>query len=817
MLGCGLVETNDLEFDPDDEAGLEALKEHSLVILYRLLFVCYAESRGVIRPREITASPASAEPVSLDALRLEIYAEVGPAGVGFDAYSERSTRMWNRLEDLFQSIDEGDEGLGIPPYNGWLFDRERHPFSTDHEVSDRHLAEVIYLISTTERDAGGNVLVDYAALDTRHLGTVYETLLAHQFRIAPEQYTAKVADGGTGWMPTTEVSTADAVETVDAGELYVANDQGERKATGVFYTPEYVVTSIVEETLDPLLAEIRADLESQGLERGTGAYLNAFSDRVLNLSVLDPAMGSGRFLTRAIEHLATAVMAQARETDGTTTIDEQRVRRDVATECIYGVDVDELAVELATLSLWLETAAAEQPPAFLDHTLAVGNSLVGSDGTAVVGNDSLDDGDQATDAGQRSLEQSLATVRERAFGHVVDQTRELLESDAGTDVDVASVHARYDENRSDRLAQRLVELANCHTADRVDLGVPEGAFERMVQAIDDDAAWAKLSDEPWFEAAQAMARDERVFHWELEYPEVFFDADGKRRGDAGFDAVIGNPPYVSSRNEAFSEVTRAYVDDAYDLAVYQVDLYSLFTEQSAELIRDGGWWSFIVPDSWVGDVTGEQFRRWLTTENVPVTFGLPVDPVFDADVDCIVVVARHDGDPTAVDHSPPTELWDLQPSGHEFSREIQLHEAGDPFVLADAGRILERVESDAVALSDVAMTGRGIGPYHHSVHDEETIENRAYHAPNESTRRTDRNWPGRPSTPTRFRGTTTAGSATVTGSPNLETPTCSTARGCSAEKSSPTDSVVPTSKTSGWSTSKSTSPRASRSRTIPGT
>ncbi|ELY50361.1 hypothetical protein, partial [Natronococcus jeotgali] len=131
------------------------------------------------------------------------------------------------------------------------------------------------------------VLADYADLDTRHLGSVYEGLLEHQFRIAPEDYAAVAEDGGQIWKPATEVSVADAVETVDEGGLYVVNDEGERKGTGAYYTPDYVVTYIVEETVGPLGEEIQEDLEDQGFEPGTHEYLGAFYKRVKDLKILD--------------------------------------------------------------------------------------------------------------------------------------------------------------------------------------------------------------------------------------------------------------------------------------------------------------------------------------------------------------------------------------------------------------------------------------------------------------------------------------------------------------------------------------------------
>jgi hypothetical protein len=174
VLGRGFVETNDnLDIDPDDDKELDELKEQSLVFLYRLMFVLYAEARGLIHPEDQAAQDEYDQNFSLDELRLEIHDTIGEVDEGFeDEFSDYSTTMWSRLEDLFQLIDEGEEDLGIPPYNGGLFDHEEHDFLTDHEVSNQYLAEVIYRLSTTQNDEGRYVLADYADLDTRHLGSV---------------------------------------------------------------------------------------------------------------------------------------------------------------------------------------------------------------------------------------------------------------------------------------------------------------------------------------------------------------------------------------------------------------------------------------------------------------------------------------------------------------------------------------------------------------------------------------------------------------------------------------------------------------------
>jgi len=342
VLGRGFVETNDLGIDPDDEEALDELKDQSLVLLYRLMFVLYAEARGLIHPEDPAAIDEYEENFSLDELRLDIHEEIGEVDEGFEnEFSAYSTTMWSRLDDLFQLIDEGEESLGIPPYNGGLFDREDHEFLAEQEVSNRSLAEVIYRLSTTRNDDGRYVLADYADLDTRHLGSVYEGLLEHQFEIAPEQYAAVAEDGGQVWKPATEVTVADAVETVPEGGLYVVNDEGERKATGAYYTPDYVVTYIVEETVGPLVEEIREDLIDQGFKPGTQEYIGPFFRRVTDLRILDPAMGSGHFLTKATGYLSEQVMAEVREAEEEfgVAFDEQHIRREIAKECIYGVDL----------------------------------------------------------------------------------------------------------------------------------------------------------------------------------------------------------------------------------------------------------------------------------------------------------------------------------------------------------------------------------------------------------------------------------------------------------------------------------------------
>ncbi len=613
VLGHGIVETNDLNIDHDDDEKLSELKEQSLVLLYRLMFVLYAESRQLIDPEGKQAQKEYEQNFSLNQHRLDIHDTIGEVDTGFeDEYSTYSTSIWSNLQDLFRLVDQGKESLGIPPYNGGLFDHDEHAFLTEHQVSDRHLAEVIYRLSTTENDEGRYVLADYGDLDTRHLGSVYEGLLEHQFRIAPEDYAAVAEDGGQVWKPATEVST-DAVETVDEGSLYVTNDEGERKATGAYYTPDYVVNYIVEETIAPLVDDIRENLVEQGFETGTQEYLGAFLRRVTQLKILDPAMGSGHFLTGATGYLAEQVMKEVREVESEMGVafNEQHVRREIAKECIYGVDINGMAVELAKLSMWLETLAADRPLAFLDHHLKAGNSLVGSNITEVLSEDSEDT------RGQLTLTQSFARARQQTLSHVMELMSDLLEIDNEKLEDIKSMEELYGEIRDDPLYQRLFEVTNVHTAQQFGLDVPDGVYEDMAMAIDDASEWADIQEEDWFNSAQEVADKQGFFHWELEYPEVFFDDDGEKLDGAGFDAVVGNPPWVRSINlKQSNKANWRYLKENYNSASSgEYDIYLCFIESGLSLISDGGEFGFITPNKWFTSNVGGNLRGILSEGN----------------------------------------------------------------------------------------------------------------------------------------------------------------------------------------------------------
>lgn len=535
---------------PDNDLGaddLDLIHDSSLIYLYRLIFVLYAESEG--RDLLNTDNEIYEQSYSLNTIKQEIAEELDSDSPSYQNWQDN---LWDRIDELFQLIDQGsasrnipEEDLHIPAYNGGLFrtspDSDDSPearFLATHTVGDEHLARVIELLTRSQTGSSEKIFVDYSSLDVRHLGSVYEGLLEYQLNVADEPLT--LDDG--------EYVLADGADevVVDPDGVYLTTDSGERKATGSYYTPEYVVEYIVENTLEPLVEDIREDLIGFDSYEDESGFAGEFAERIFELKILDPAMGSGHFLTNAIDYLAREIIdAQERQAEqqGVETVGQAQdinwARRQVAQHCIYGVDLNPLAVELAKVSLWLRTLAAEQPLAFLDHHLKTGNSLVGSD------IESIDELETDANGGPNASLADFGAVRRGTIDHLMDVYEEFITIENTDLADAKEMERKYREIEHDDLRNRLVAMANVKTAADFDLDLPGGAYERMARGLDSDGEWADVTATDWFQRAQAMAAERNFLHWKLEFPEVFYEIDGSDRENPGFDAVIGNPPYVS--------------------------------------------------------------------------------------------------------------------------------------------------------------------------------------------------------------------------------------------------------------------------------
>ncbi len=594
---------NGLDSDP---ATLKAIYDSSLIVLYRLLFILYAEARELLPVRE---NAMYRETYSLHAIAHGI-AEDLRRGKGL---LPGSATLWPRLRALFDAINAGSPPLGVATFNGGLFDPARHPFLERHTVGDARLRDAIDRLTRVNGE-----FVDYRDLAERHLGTIYEGLLEYHLQPIPPE-----AEGG--WT------------------VALLNDKGERKASGSYYTPDYIVKYIVDQTVGPVL---RAAVEGKATD---GAKIDA----VLGINVLDPAMGSGHFPVEATEYIARFLvdLGVTPEGDAGGEADLAYWRRRVVQSCIYGVDLNPLAVELAKLSLWLSTVAKDRPLSFLDHHLRAGNALVGArvaDLQGGGGAGSGGNGARGRSGGRRARQQAAGQLTmfgddefRRNLSIAVDSMW-LIEESAGETVEEVKEQERIYAGLREGLTRKYGRLADLVTATHFGLRVdpqfwPVLELHALGRTL---AVPAKFGE--WLDAADAIAAERRFFHWELEFPEVFFDRHGQPLGEAaGFDAVIGNPPYV--RQEQMGPL-KPYLARARG-AVYDgvADLYVYFYHAGLELLRAGGRMSYIVTNKWLRAGYGEPLRAYFAAnaeiERI-VDFGhAPIFP--DADVfPCIVVLCK---------------------------------------------------------------------------------------------------------------------------------------------------------------------------------
>ncbi|MDH4062909.1 MAG: N-6 DNA methylase [Acidobacteriota bacterium] len=541
--------------------------EQSLTIVYRLLFLFFAEARQLVPVWHRVYRDA----YSVDALCRRVMAQPGTPGV------------WAAVQAIARLAHAGCRAadLTVTAFNGRLFAPGRTPLGERRGVSDRSAGRALLAIGTTPARQGRRPIA-FHDLGVEQLGAVYERVLE--------------------------------LEPVRCGpHLRLRPTSTERKTSGSFYTPRSITDFLVRRTLGPLV-EGRSS-------RG-----------ILGIRVIDPAMGSGAFLVSACRFLTERVeMALVEEGTWLESDTPREARGDlartVAERCLFGVDLNPTAVQLARLSLWLTTLATGRPLTFLDHHLAAGNSLVGARLTDLRRPPSRIGHGREPDAAQVGLFEDAAL---EALARQVVPERLRLSLDPSTTVS----DVREKERRLDRLL--AVDGASARWQKAADLWCglvldrSTGTTAAMYQELQRHVAGLPTSVPARQLAGPAQhaldaARAHGAFHWELAFPEVFVDEDGTPRPEAGFDAVVGNPPWemmradtgaAGRRNDARDALrTRlAFVRDSghYPLATRgQVNQYQLFVARCLQVLRPGGRFGLILPSGLQTDVGSADLRRTL--------------------------------------------------------------------------------------------------------------------------------------------------------------------------------------------------------------
>ena len=650
------------------EESLVASRDAALIFLYRLLFVLYAEDRGLL--------PVNDERYDDYGLRKPVRDDIASRMAADDTYSAIATNYYDHLTTLFKLIDKGDESIGLPPYNGGLFAVEAAPLLETVRLADGEIAPIIYDLSHAEDSQGVRRFVNYRDMSVQQLGSIYERLLERE----------PVRD--------------------DDGKISIRPNPYARKDSGSFYTSQELVDLIVERTLKPLAeerlqafedkaAELKSDRRSKQERREELEQLDP-AEAVLDLKVLDPAMGSGHFLVTAVDFLSDYIaeliervpsvpewldgeyasplvgrVAAIREDirkranesnwvlDEAQLTDQAIIRRMVLKRCIYGVDKNRLTVELAKVSLWLHSFTVGAPLSFLDHHLRCGDSLVGlrvRDATdelhrlgGMFASSAIAGAETATDGMQRIEEMSDADVAE------VQESAELFDGVEETTADLRGLldflcgwrwlTAGMKRDERAEFEEPLVRTLGQHTAMAYEL-LAQGPAENI---SDFSELWHK---------ATSLANHEDFLHWEAAFPGVWHRWQ-ESRPQGGFDAVIGNPPWdriklqevewfatrdrelalaptaaarrkgiqqlrkqgaslaaefdaAKAQAESLSQVVRSGGDYPL-LSGGDINLYSLFVERSMRLIKPNGFVGLLTPSGIYADKTAARFFKSVST------------------------------------------------------------------------------------------------------------------------------------------------------------------------------------------------------------
>ena len=511
----------------------------ALTVIYRILFLLFAEARGLVPQWH----PVYRESYTIESLRPVAESRGSPAG------------LWESLQAISRLAHRGCTAgtLRVVPFNGRLFAPAAAPIADSFRLDDRVAREVLLAV-TTRSGKDRRERISYGDLGVEQLGAVYERVL---------DYTP----GGA-----------------------------RRKGSGTFYTPRAMTEYLVRRTLASLV-------------RGRTP------EDLLALRVVDPAMGSGAFLVAACRYLAEAyedaLVAEGTVTRGDLTAsDRAAFRRVVAQRCLFGVDVNPTAVQLARLSLWLCTLAADRPLTFLDHHLRVGNSLVGAT--------SADVARQPPGRGSRRSTGPLPLFDEADLAVNVAATVVTRVGLERLPDDSAAV-VRSKERTIDDLAGGNAPLARWR--ELWDAWCAAWFWPADVPALT-ARGWPALQtalrggvsglppalEQEWRSTARDVASAERFFHWELEFPEIFFDGQGARSTSAGFHAVIGNPPWADARAiAAFSRESGCYRVQGRGHA----NLYQVFAERMLQLAAPGGRIGMLMPSGFLADHGCAELRRYV--------------------------------------------------------------------------------------------------------------------------------------------------------------------------------------------------------------
>ncbi len=633
------------------DRGVEVLDdayEQVMLILFRLLFVAYAEDKDLL-PYS-TNNHYHHHSLKQVAQRL-----LEDRRQGRDLYDERATALWDDIFSLWDAVDRGNVSWGVPAYNGGLFSDDPAVSTAGAVLSglcltDAQFAPVLarLLIDDTPEGEGP---VDFRALSVREFGTIYEGLLESRLAVAREDLTVGKLRGKDEhvYVP----ARGDDPVEVEAGAVYLHNRLGVRKATGSYFTKPFAVEHLLDSALEKALDAHIARLERLWEADDSAGLSEAFFD----FRCADIAMGSGHFLVAALDRIearlsawlalhpvpgVTDELVRLRNTAlrslgdlgvGVDIESSSLIRRQVARHCVYGVDRNRVAVELARLAIWVHTFVPGLPLSFLDHNLVCGDSLTGVGNLdEVIAEFDPDAVPGAPSLFRSQLEDLLARSRSALL--------RLARTSDATKREIDQARAAHQEAQSAVAGARaLFDVVAAHRA---------GACQLPVNH--DETIIIAESEHP---GVVDQVRILNPVHFPAAFPEVFL------RERPGFDCVLGNPPWekakvekqqwwgrhrpgiralsvgkmnreINALQKARPDLDRAYQRDleqtkqvaallrrTFDLGAGDTDLYQAFGWRFWHLLAEGGTIGVVLPRQ---ALAAPGYQKWRKTILADGTF-----------------------------------------------------------------------------------------------------------------------------------------------------------------------------------------------------
>jgi len=627
--------------------------ESAVKLIYRCLFLFYAEAR-----RLLPTDPEKIELYrrhSIQTLCLEARKFRWGKRQDTDQYD-----LWKHLKGLINAVNDGDPEYGIMGYNGGLFDDEEERFLGKHQLRNDFLARALYLLAFVEpynNEQDSEYAIPYEDLEVRHLGELYENILEFTVQLADADRIRRRTKKGTEILLASQTVKKPGDTYIKKGEVFFGESALERKQTGSYYTAESLVRFLNEKSI---IQPLREAFERQyrqrfnefleqavkghdaGTRRGAAQSAAALVERfaeheVLNFKVCDPAMGSGHFLVDASNQMAGLVVSLLEEVpyvEGlavSTTSHPNDWRRRITRYCIYGIDLNPLAVNLSKLSLWLNCFASEHKLTFLDHHLRCGNSLIGIRSLKQLATIPERKNDRRSYSSQQPLfnYNDLSALLENASKGISSIT-DIDEDDTDRQREVLQI---VREATSD-----LTYLADIYTAYLMNPTISAGTYKELFEKLTNGkSAITSLSSSLMeiFASVIVNRLSHNYYHWPLEFPEVFGPS-----APGGFSATVGNPPWdivkpnsqeffsdydpkfrtygkqeanrVSQKlmadNPLIAEKWQEYCNNFAEQSSYfkepltydalgggDINTYKIFSEQFFTLIQDSGHMGIVVP------------------------------------------------------------------------------------------------------------------------------------------------------------------------------------------------------------------------------